>query len=146
MNNNEILTIMPELKGTEKQVAWANDIRKKSLNSFQVYNPENESYTKAATEILMNELKKRGYKFEFTEETKKLKFKEVNRKLAEIEYNEIIERIATIKDASTFIRHKPSLSVLNLFPDLNYLRYYEDGSFPMAMDERYYEEGKEWKI
>lgn len=146
MNNNDISTTMPELKGTEKQVAWANDIRKKSFDSFQRFNTESESYAKAATEILMNDLKKRGYKFEFTEETKRLKFKEVNRKLAEIEYNEIVERIATIRDASAFIRCKPSLSVLDLFPDLNCLRYYKDGWFPMEMDEKYYKEGKEWKI
>lgn len=149
MNINKILDTMPELKGTPKQVAWANDIREKSFASLQKFNPDSESYKDASTRILVQQLMKIGYKLEVTEETKKqLKSREIKRKLAETMYNEIFERISSVVDADTFIRHRPLLNAFELFPDLSHshLRYYKDGSFLMEIDEKYYNEGLGWKI
>jgi hypothetical protein len=51
----ELTVTLPELKGTEKQVAWANDIREKVLNLVE--NAQAVCYESAKREVL----KKEGY-------------------------------------------------------------------------------------
>lgn len=137
---------MPKLEGSEKQIRWAEDIRNCSIESYQKYNLDSEKYSTIAVEFLMRDLIKRGYKFEPTQETKILEKSTQLKMLSRIEYSEIMERISTVKDASVFINHRPTLDVLQLFPDLTDLHYYTEGLIPMIIPEKYYKEGKIWHI
>lgn len=49
----ELIVTLPELKGTEKQVAWANDIREKVLNLVE--NAQAVCYESAKREVLEKE-------------------------------------------------------------------------------------------
>lgn len=105
---------MPQLEGTEKQVKWAEDIRRKALEYLAQMDPDNKNFNVVAATISRKQLKDIGYTEYMPDKQKRNKAEELE-KLKQM-YTDAMKRIMNITDARWFIRSR-FVTMLDLFPD-----------------------------
>lgn len=96
---------MMNLEGTEKQVKWAEDIRKKFLENIEIINTESSKFDlRAANRIRHMLIEDRGYEeYEISQDEKERKGKDAMISKAKKMYEDILERITSEKEAKWFI-------------------------------------------
>lgn len=99
---------MIKLEGTEKQVKWAEDIRKMFLENIEIINPESSKFDlNTANKVRQMMVNERGYEeFKFSQEI--IEKKDRNGLIAKINemYETILERITSEKEAKWFIEKR----------------------------------------
>lgn len=105
---------MPQLQGTEKQVKWAEDIRKRGIEGLAYLNSDSKDYSQFAATSSRNRLRDRGYG-EYMPDMQKRDKAEALSKLKKI-HDDALRKIADITDAEWFIKRR-SIDIFDLFPD-----------------------------
>lgn len=99
---------MIDLEGTEKQIAWAQDIRKQFLNNIEIINPKSSKFDLPTANWVRKQLiNERGYK-EYSMSPEEIEKKDINVLKSKIlkMYNDVLERIIFEKDAKWFIDNR----------------------------------------
>ena len=113
IGNNNIVK-MPQLQGTEKQIKWAEDIRKQSIEDLEYLNPDSKGFRQMVAVDSRGKLKNRGYS-EYMPDMQKRDVTEALEKLKQM-YTDALKKMANITDAEWFIRRR-HVNILDLFPD-----------------------------
>jgi len=99
---------MMNLEGTEKQVKWAEDIRKNFLENIEIINHESSKFDlRAANKIRHMLIEDRGYEeYKLSQDERERKDKEAMISKTKKMYEDILEKITSEKEAKWFIDNR----------------------------------------
>lgn len=99
---------MMNLEGTEKQVKWAEDIRKKFLENIEIINPESSKFDlRASVKIRHMLIEERGYEeYKLSQDERERKDKDAMLSKTRKMYEDILEKITSEKEAEWFIKSR----------------------------------------